>query len=98
MVSEHTDTGAEAVAVQALGWIAGNSEMLSRFLAITGIEAGDIRRAASEQGFMAGVLDFLLAHEPSLMAFCGDTETAPETVQKARRHLGPSTDTVWTST
>lgn len=61
---------AEAIAVAALGFVAADPVLLPRFLAITGIEAGQIRRAAAEPGFLAGVLQFLMAHEPTLTAFC----------------------------
>ncbi len=78
---------AQTIAVRALGFIAGDAELLPRFLAITGIEAAGIRRAAQEPGFLAGVLDFLLAHEPSLMRFTEETGTAPAAVVDARRAL-----------
>jgi hypothetical protein len=79
--------GAEAVAIEALAFIAGDDKLLPRFLAITGIEAHAIRQAAREPGFLAGVLDFLLAHEPSLIAFCEASGRKPETVMAARRSL-----------
>lgn len=78
---------AEALAVRALGFIASDPELLPRFLAITGIEAGEIRRAAREPGFLAGVLQFILAHEPTLMRFAEETGTAPSAVGAARRAL-----------
>src|SRR6185437_3747748 len=40
--------GAEAIAIQALGFIASDPELLPRFLSITGIEAFAIRQAAQE--------------------------------------------------
>ena len=92
------ETGPDAVAVTALGWIAGNEDMLNRFLALTGIEAGQIRNAAAEPGFLAGVLDFLLAHEPSLMAFCNETGTDPDLVQHAREELLGNPGDEWPST
>ncbi|RUW15980.1 DUF3572 family protein, partial [Mesorhizobium sp. M1A.F.Ca.IN.020.06.1.1] len=39
---------AETLAVRALGFVAGDPELLPRFLAITGIEARSIRHAAAE--------------------------------------------------
>lgn len=92
------ETPPDAVAVAALGWIAKSPDMLGRFLALTGIEARQIREAASEPGFLAGVLDFILAHEPTLTAFCDDSGIAPAAVQKARRGLGSSEENVWFST
>ena len=87
-----TPEDAEAVAVSALSFVAGDSELLPRFLALTGIEARAIRHAAAEPGFLAGVLQFILAHEPTLMAFCEHSGTAPETVGRAL-HLLPLGDT-----
>lgn len=78
---------AETIAVKALGFVAADPELLPRFLAITGIEAHSIRRAASEPGFLAGVLQFILAHEPTLLRFAEETGTPPASVGKALRAL-----------
>ena len=48
---------AERLAIQALTFIAQNGERLGRFLAITGISLSEIRAAAQEPGFLAGVLE-----------------------------------------
>jgi hypothetical protein len=78
---------AEALAIQALSFIAADPELLPRFLALTGIEAQAIRAAAREPGFLAGVLQFILAHEPTLLRFCEETGIAPGSVGEAYRHL-----------
>jgi hypothetical protein len=78
---------AEAIAVSALGFVAADPELLSRFLAITGIEAQAIRRAAAEPGFLAGVLQFIMAHEPTVVRFCEETGTPPESVSTALKAL-----------
>lgn len=78
---------AEAIAIEALGFIANDPDLLPRFLALTGISASDIRLAAREPGFLAGVLDFVLAHEPTLMAFSEATGTDPALVARARLRL-----------
>ncbi|MGB3500921.1 MAG: DUF3572 domain-containing protein [Mesorhizobium sp.] len=78
---------AEALAVQALAFIASDPALLPRFLAITGIEANAIRAAAMQPGFLAGVLQFILAHEPTLMQFAEQAEIAPEAVGRACRAL-----------
>lgn len=74
---------AEAIAVEALAFIASDDKLLPRFLAITGIEALDIRRAAASPGFMAGVLQFVTAHEPTLLAFSEASGHQPASVTKA---------------
>ncbi|TKB21414.1 MAG: DUF3572 family protein [Mesorhizobium sp.] len=78
---------AETLAVRALGFVAGDPELLPRFLARTGIEAHSIRKAAQEPGFLAGVLQFILAHEPTLLRFAEETGTPPAAVGKALRAL-----------
>jgi len=88
----HSAEEAQSIAISALGFIAGDAELLPRFLAITGIEAASIRQAAREPGFLAGVLDFLLAHEPSLMRFAAETGIDPASVAAARRRLPDGND------
>jgi len=83
---------AEQTAIAALGFVASDPELLPRFLAITGIEANAIRRAAAEPGFLAGVLDFVAAHEPTLMAFAEASGAKPEDIMVARRLLPAGDD------
>lgn len=78
---------AEAIAIEALQFIAADPPLLARFLALTGIEAHQVRRAAAEPGFLAGVMQFILAHEPTLVSFCEATGTAPASLAKALRAL-----------
>lgn len=82
-----TSVDAEAIAIDALGFVAGDHEMLGRFLDLTGLRADEIRTAAGQPGFLVGVLDFVLVHEPTLIAFCDSSATKPETVQIARDKL-----------
>ena len=74
---------AEALAISALAFVAGDDVLLPRFLQLTGIDPSAIREAASEPGFLAGVLQFVSAHEPTLMRFCKSTDIAPQLVGAA---------------
>ncbi|PWK69848.1 DUF3572 domain-containing protein [Aminobacter sp. AP02] len=85
--NQQSHENAQALAIQALAFVASDPELLPRFLAITGIEAQHIRRAAQEPGFLAGVLQFLLAHEPTLLRFSQETGIAPGDVGIAARAL-----------
>lgn len=76
-------TEAEGVAVEALVWLSQDADLMSRFLALTGIEASSIRSAAQEPGFLTGVLQFFLSHEPTLLRFCQETGRDPATIEKA---------------
>ncbi|EIM75283.1 hypothetical protein A33O_08536 [Nitratireductor aquibiodomus RA22] len=74
---------AEAIAVSALAFIAADDQLLPRFLSLTGIEANQIRAAAAEPGFLTGVLQFILAHEPTLLRFSEENGIAPRIVAQA---------------
>ncbi|MEK1890984.1 MAG: DUF3572 domain-containing protein [Phyllobacterium sp.] len=74
---------AQQLAINALVFLTEDSELLSRFLALTGIGADQIRAAASEPGFLAGVLSFYLGHEPTLLQFCEASGTDPASFQEA---------------
>jgi hypothetical protein len=79
---------AESVAIAALGYIAGEPEQLGRFLAITGIGPDQIRQAAREPHFLAGVLAHVMGDERLLMAFAAQSGIEPATVAKAHDALG----------
>lgn len=93
-----TRDDAEAMAIAALGFVATDPELMSRFLAISGIEPSMIRQAANEAGFLAGVLDFVLAHEPTLLRFADETGRNPGSVLAARRMLPNGDDRYEAST
>ncbi|MCY6380479.1 DUF3572 domain-containing protein [Hoeflea prorocentri] len=76
------------LAVDILSWIASDDDMMNRFLAISGLSVENLREAANEPGFLAGVVGFLTAHEPSLLAYCEARGIEPETVASAWRALG----------
>ena len=79
------------IAIHALGWLAADPERLDRFLSLTGIDHGQIRSAAQEQGFLGAVLDHLCADENNLLVFAGEQNMAPERISGARDALcGPA--------
>ena len=78
---------AESLAVQALGFLAQEPVRLSRFLALTGIEPDQIRAAAAESGFLAGVLAHLGSDERLLTEFAAEAGVTPAEVDRARRLL-----------
>lgn len=91
--STQRQEAATSLAITALGFIAGEPERLSRFLALTGIGAESIRAAAREPNFLLGVLDYLASDESLLLAFANQNEIAPQQVAQAREVLaGPHPD------
>jgi uncharacterized protein DUF3572 len=80
----------ELLAIQALSFLGEDPERLGRFLALTGIGPADIRTAALEPGFLAGILDHVAGDQALLVAFSTHAGIEPAEVDKARRRLaGP---------
>lgn len=75
---------AEAVAAQALGFLAAEPERIARFLSLTGLTPQTLREAARESAFLPSVLDFLLNDKALAVAFAAQSGIEPETVAKAR--------------
>jgi hypothetical protein len=78
---------AENLAIQALGFMAGDPERLGVFLAATGIGPEMIRKAAADSSFLAGVLDHVCADEGLLVAVAGHAGVAPQDVEHAQAVL-----------
>lgn len=79
---------AEALAVDALTFIAADGARLTRFLDLTGLTPPSIRAAAHDAGFLLGVLDYIDADETLLKAFADSSGINPSAVSKARLALG----------
>jgi uncharacterized protein DUF3572 len=79
---------AETLAIQALAFIAEDPERLAQFLGMTGLSAEEIRAAAGEPGFLAGVLEHMLGHESLLIAFATSAGIDPAEVARAHGALG----------
>jgi hypothetical protein len=75
---------AEALAIQALNFLATEPQRFSRFLALSGLAPESIRAAAAESGFLAGVLAHLGEDETLLVAFAAEAGVTPADVDRAR--------------
>src|SRR3977135_1320999 len=82
-VNARTDAAA-ALAIAALGFIAGEPEQLGRFLALSGIGPDSLRSAAREPNFLLGVLDHGAGDEALLIAFASQSGIDPGEVARAR--------------
>ncbi len=83
---------AEELAISALSFLAGNPDALGRFLSLSGIGPADLRLAAREPGFLAGVLEFFLADESLLLTFVEESQIRPTMVAAARHVLAGETE------
>ena len=54
---------AETLALRALAYLAADSEILARFLTISGLEPDNLRQRLTDPELLGGVIEFLLSDE-----------------------------------
>ncbi|WP_339632084.1 DUF3572 domain-containing protein [uncultured Sneathiella sp.] len=77
----------EIIALQALAFIAGNEKIMSWMLAETGVDPRNLSHSADNAEILAGVLDFLLAHEEILIDFCAEANLDATSPARARQFM-----------
>lgn len=87
---------AETIALQALGWLAGNDDLFPTFLGATGAAVSDLRDRAADPAFLASVLEFITMDDQWVVAFCGEAGLANEDPMRARYALPGQGQVHWT--
>jgi hypothetical protein len=88
--SKQRATDPQEIAIAVITWLANEPDLFDRFLALTGVEPAQIRNAINDPGFLSAMMDFLMQHEPTALAFCQATNTPPETLNAAWQHFSPA--------
>jgi len=83
----HETNDPMALALSALVWTLQDDSRAERLLAVTGLDVDTLRARIDDPGLLEGVLGFLEAHEPDLIACAGDLGVKPETLVAARERL-----------
>ena len=78
---------AEAIALQALAFLAHEPARLSRFISLTGIGAADLKATAERCDTLAAVLDHVLHDESLLLEFTSNHAISPEIIAPAHAVL-----------
>ena len=78
---------AETLAVEALAYLAGEPDRLRRFLAVSGLDPAQIRTAATEPGFLAGVLEYVCSDEKLMLALADHLQLDPGELARAQTAL-----------
>jgi len=75
---------AQEIATDVLLHLTKDQEQIGRFLAASGIGPESIRDAATEPGFLTGILEFYMADEALLLTYCENSGTRPTMIAAAR--------------
>ena len=86
LTSEH----AETMALEGLAFLAARPDELDRFLANSGLDAAELRRRAADPDVLRAVLEFLLADDSLVTAFCEAQGLQPHDLHRANHQLGGS--------
>ncbi len=78
---------ARDLAADALGFIAADPDLVTALLEVSGLQPGDLRKAAATPEFGLFLLDFILQDDRRVLAFAADRAVPPEAVLQARDWL-----------
>lgn len=87
---------AETIAIQALGWLAQQSELLEGFISNSGADVNDLKQMATNPTFLGAVLDFLLMDDTQVIAFCDSIQLPYTDINVARQSLPGGEMMNWT--
>lgn len=79
----------ETIAVRVLERLAADPERIGRFLALTGLDPGSLRSAASRPDFLPAVLDHVVSDEALLVEVAAEAGLRPEAIAVAQQRLSP---------
>lgn len=74
---------APVLALQALAHVAGDDDLLPRFLALSGLDAATLRARAQDPQLLAALIAFLAARESDLVACAGAIGVPPAALAAA---------------
>lgn len=92
----YTQESAETLALQALGWLVGNDDLLPVFLGHTGASEDEIRERAGDPVFLGAVLDFLMMDDAWVVVFCDTISLPYDRLIQARAALPGGEQVNWT--
>lgn len=81
------DNDPVAIALAALAATLSDDRRAQRFIDLTGIGTDELRARAADPALLAGLLRFLEAHEPDLLAVAGEIGVEPGVLVQARGEL-----------
>lgn len=87
---------AETIALNVLGWMAGQDDLLNVFLGASGMSRDDLRTRANQPELLGAVLDFVLMDDAWVIAACDALSLPGESLMQARAALPGGEQVHWT--
>ena len=87
---------AETMALQALGWMANDPEIMGQFLGWSGASAEDLRDIGASSDLVAAVIDFILLQDDWVIDAARDIGIPPEKFASIKAALPGGAETHWT--
>lgn len=81
-ISSREDT--TTLALHVVGWIVSDERRAERMLSLTGLTPDSLRTSLANPGVLAALLDFVLDHEPDLLACAEALEVKAADIVAAR--------------
>jgi len=85
---------AEALAIQAITFLAEDDKRLTHFVMETGMMPDAFRERGADPQLLAAIMDYVIAHDDRLVNFAAFAQVKPATVVAARRAL-PGVNPDW---
>ncbi len=92
----HTQESAETLALNALGWLANNDDLMPVFMGATGVAETDLKAQLADPMFLGAVLDFIMLDDAWVMAFCDASNLPYDRIMQARAALPGGEQVNWT--
>ena len=83
----HDPADADALALNALGWVLSDGPRAERLLTLTGLTPDILRERLTDRAVLAAVLEFLANHEPDLLLAADALDVEPATLLAAKEKL-----------
>jgi len=77
----------ETLALQVVGWIVADADRAARMLALTGLAPDMLRAGLSDPALLGALMDFVLAHEPDLVACAAALHVQPAALVAVRARM-----------
>lgn len=81
------ETSAQTLALQLVGWILSDVARVERMFSITGLDPDSLRASLADGASLGAIMDFVINHEPDLLACADALGVRPATLVAAREKL-----------